>query len=1788
MSVRTKYFRVGRGPLAIIAACLSLVTGFGNETLAESLSWSWQPGEGEGEIVAIGPGDVRANHAWSSGPGGTPILKVTYADSIVEHRFDGFGNLVFGETPDHRFEARYSSLGHLTRVANTGTPDLGLTSDPFGQPVEVSVGATLLKRIKYDYLGRVQSIDTPAGKLVYRHDTAGNRVIRILPNGVRSEWRYDAEDRLVSLAHIDAENFVLARFEYLYRPDHLISQITEYTQHKGESVRHFGYDVMHRLVSVEETNGSFERFRYDEASNLVAWTREGGIETAFQSGVAGQLSHHSAGEVETDARGHLRRVPTRNGGASFGYNDAGLVARINDDTGLSYDALGQLVRHGETDQTVFLPDPLALSWQPLWQRGPDGVERLWIWDGFAPLIEIADGRVVYRLEDHLGSPRVVLDQAGTPMRWPGYSAFGVPTGVGRMEPGFAGHFWEPEGEVYLVGPRAYHPESARFLQPDPIKRAPGRSRFSHSLYAYAAGDPVNFVDRDGRQASPAHARSGGQVSGGYKTKMQPRSDPEKVRVAYENARLQARRNLKAQNKPLTAEALSIETWLVVDAWRQNQIYAEKIGLGFNDEIADPNVYFKKTKTNASFPHHRFRDNKYYQQFKNAEPLSPHDWQDLDRYAYRRGAVVTGMEFGLKPNSFSRKVAEATMPIHLTESYWAVAHEFGKHGLLSPKQALLKQSWFKDTGLTKQETAALWLPLSQNAGFYSSQARKDGRKEKALIKAQGNDFTNIKPAGIGAAPPVRTKVIMPDRLFAVPLPFSPRQGPSKNRPHGPMSHSIGDRAKELADVAMAAIDLTRAARSNYDLDMGRMDGAGPMGVASPGRKALAEDLASSGFGVPSPVGGVYLSGEHIARVDLADITGVALDERTGKIVLVGKEEHRALPGLPLHVVSQIFMATYAHGAPWVTIDPDPADPTGPVMHVIHSPDSASTYTGWVLEMADKWLKYYHLSRNAETREPVTTQVAGYGEILQKVFFGQTGDTQSNWERFWLVPVARSRAGDKAGGIEATAFDVTLMVKTQKMIWTDGKLVDDIAGQSSKGARAFATWFTNNYSAIAEEVVLLPPAETGITEPVAIFRELERIATISVIAEHLRDRGVPLPLWMQHVTAPDIPFSPVTPALTVNKTSEDFPGVVARIYGGATLQSDASTRIAIAPNGDVAGNAALLEASSLEGDFGELSDALPGIEDLVRTPGQPAVAQGNLDDGLSAMVLPGAGSKAFGANRLSHRDIAISFGRGEVLELRRHYNSFFRIEGVLGAGWTFDLPRLAFTMRSLPVKEKEGHQRLLVPNLTSDLGSYSGAFNRTEMVEALGAELLVADGLPWVLGMAQGEDPAQGQTVWRLYFRGGAVWHFDQSGRLTMTESRGVRRQVHYDDGGRLKALVGVLGETPMATLEIEYDDLGRVAAVTGAVREGIGERQPDRVSYSYSGSGALECVSVGGGKCRYIYETSRDGQITAVTEAGRRTDFAYAGNGALVVDGQIAPATRFDDSMRPIAQRAGGGEIRWTYSNAGGVTVAMSKNGAPLARLTSEPGVIKVDWSGGAEATLEAEDHSTTVLSTGNVPFGQLKWRTDGTIASATLGNTQLTPLFDGGAIQSGVMVSAPTDGGSTDQWTRETWDLLGRISEVTDSSGRKEVYSYDEEGRLHTVGLLDEDGRVVGHQFGYDSAGRLGEINSSWDKTTIGRDESGDVISLVNQRDGFTYSVQASDNSVKVVDYDGGLTLWSRDPERPEAVEVVLPNGMTVLHDGSVGEGTSQELVFAGRQIRVQQSTMDNGGETYVWSEIRR
>lgn len=1802
---RTRSRNHTSGPASLFCSVCILLLGWPTQPTAEvsSLSWTVEY-QDENEWLFTTPGGLKTDYQVRLTEDGK-VLSARYPGGRqTQLAFNKRGQLANAWNEQSRFSVTYSNTGFPQRIDNADRHQLALSYDIEGRLTSLWVADMLLKSIDRDYLGRPSRISTPVGDIIYRYDRAQNLITRTLPIGIRTAWQFNDEGLLSSILHTDPENYVLARFDYEYRADRLIGQITEYTQETGEIVCHYGYDEMSRIFGRDCSNGDAERIEYDQSGNVISRLNTADERVAFQSGVAGVLGGHSDGPVEVDARGHVRKMPGRNGPIELEYSETGAISSINSHVNFAYDPLGRLLERTENgNSTEFLPDPFSETWQPLWSKDQEGSIHLWIWDGYTPLVEIVDGVPIFRLEDHIGSPRVILDQSGKPTMWPRYGLFGEPKDRNDFAPGFAGHFWEPSAEGYLTPARLYHPASARFLQPDPIQRVPDASRFSHTLYAYAGGDPLNYVDRDGNNALLFQDYESRPISilSPFDTQFQ---DVEKMRravaIVYEYV---------TNGKPVSSRGEMEHTlgrlrniFFMLREFGQTKEFDGNALSSRLDQLIKRGVAGGVPFSQETRAHRLEMHRELYLQ-RDLPQLSRQEFQSVENamQAALDAHTTSYIQASIKNDGYSFIKNNVIIPYLKITGQDPLHQSDVRHDLVDH---------FLSVGMrSKEDFGAVERAINQDWGQIlsgSTKRRMDGFKFEPTMDML---FTPIQPSRGGSN--LIDQII--ERSFPGSDPMGPQSGPPTENPVSAGSDPRGATVKNLTEHLMRSHQAANEAISRYDIagGSGRTASTTAKGYANEASyQALAtyDDILAQTR--PSRVGGVFLGGAGKALSRLGSISGMALDERTGKIALIGKAGELDMPDLPLSVVAEIFRAVYSEGAPWVTIDPDPVDPHGPVMHIKHDPATQGTYTGWVLAQTDRIMKAYMLSKDNETGQPITTKIAGYDEVQRAVFFEAERNAVSNWERFWLVPVVRIVEMNGGSDLGAIALDVTLKVKTQRMRWVNGELVDDTAVGSSAGAKAFSAWFTTNYDAVAAEVFMTPPEGAEEKEPVPIFLELQRIATISAIAEHLRDKGVPMPLWIRDMAARPVHMPLTTPSLTVAKTHASHPGVTAQIYGGVNLLPAKNDKAIQTETGEILGNGELLDAGDVKNARSELQEQISDLAEAIRKPEMDLATTPLGDAGSKGTILPGATSLSLGANQLSHADLSIYFGRGQTLELKRHYNSFFAPESPFGGAWTFDLPRLEFLKRPVTSDGKRT-QYITVPHLTSDLGSVSALFDKTAFVEAYGGELVVAEGQSDIDGLVSGKDPVSGVTTWEVLFRGGSVWYFDEAGQLIQTEQKGVRRRFIYDERGQLRALVGMIGGTMLAEIRVEYDDTGRVRSAKAATSDALlGMVDPGamELNYLYSETGTLSCVGASG--CDRAY-TMEDDLLVAITDSqGVVTEFVYDERAlltGLVRDGQLVDLQKvshenavrltlsgdrshtYDVALRPLVTTDGNRRSEWDYSNPSLITRTEYFASDRLITSTAhQNGAHRLSLDKGQTLEIEASRNQSSRILMNGSQIGEIDWRNTGAIVGTTIGKTHIAPRLDQNGLQTGVLVGQRTEDDQMTLWHEEQWDLFGRVTEIRDSSGRIDIFQFDAENRLGSMGYVAKDGALVGWQFVYDAKDELAQINSSWGKMLLTRHSNGTVKKLSEKRGDKTRITEFDDKGriLSVSDFFGNITRQKHADNQDHPLEIVFPDG-TRIESMLSTNAEGRELSVTLQDERVRNTVFSDDSEVqYTWEHF--
>ncbi|HSR69662.1 MAG TPA: RHS repeat-associated core domain-containing protein [Acidobacteriota bacterium] len=499
--------------MSLLPACR--ISDFDQETLgevpkSEELVWNYSyDRQGNlSEIRSPGGRTLKADHR-SIEPGGQVIRVTNNSGPAVEWEVDPAGRRSEMRDAIGKVVYGYDEFDRLASVRRAGLGRIGLQYDSLGRVRRLTVGESFSAENIYDFLGRLSERRTSIGRLQYRYSTAQGQVVRTLPNGVRTIWNFDNDNRLRKLTHVDAENAIIADFQYQYQPDGRIEKIEEWDRFRGKHTIRYGYDELKRLILVDSDQDGATRYDYDSAGNLISVA---GPKRPFAKGShdwAGRLVEWNGFQVQHDEAGN---VIAYRADQTFAFDQSSRLVRMSfqgREVEYAYDGDGNLatrIAGGKTRRYLTLAGDEV--WRPLMEEGEDGRKAYYLWDGDVPLARVVADEVTYFLPDHLGSARYRVSgsgKVGDPSR---FTPFGLPEAESGLEefltPGFAGLFYDPSGLFYVTPERSYVPGVGRFLQPDPVHRVPLGSPHD-SRYLYAGADPVNYLDRSGRFPLPAFA-----------------------------------------------------------------------------------------------------------------------------------------------------------------------------------------------------------------------------------------------------------------------------------------------------------------------------------------------------------------------------------------------------------------------------------------------------------------------------------------------------------------------------------------------------------------------------------------------------------------------------------------------------------------------------------------------------------------------------------------------------------------------------------------------------------------------------------------------------------------------------------------------------------------------------------------------------------------------------------------------------------------------------------------------------------------------------------------------------------------------------------------------------------------------------------------------------------------------------------------------------------------------------------------------------------------------------------
>ncbi|NQT82236.1 hypothetical protein HQ563_04390 [bacterium] len=279
----------------------------------------------------------------------------------------------------------------------------------------------------------------------------------------------------------------------------------------------YEYDSIGQLITVKRDGIEVESYTYDSVGNRIGinntLTGRNLASDDYSYDADNKLLTAGENSYSYDADGQLNQVTEGTSVTTYNYNTDGTLTSVDlaDGRQISYQCdvrgrrIARSVEGARTHAWLYGQGPLPLAEYD----GTSSLRSTFIYVGpGVPVTMMREGSTYHIVSDHLGSPRLVVDDTGSVVKQVDYDAFG--NVFNDTNPafdicfGFAGGMADPDHRLIRFGARDYQPAAGRWTSKDPILFI-GRAS---NLYVYTGNDPVNWLDRQGLQQSSKCLRGG--------------------------------------------------------------------------------------------------------------------------------------------------------------------------------------------------------------------------------------------------------------------------------------------------------------------------------------------------------------------------------------------------------------------------------------------------------------------------------------------------------------------------------------------------------------------------------------------------------------------------------------------------------------------------------------------------------------------------------------------------------------------------------------------------------------------------------------------------------------------------------------------------------------------------------------------------------------------------------------------------------------------------------------------------------------------------------------------------------------------------------------------------------------------------------------------------------------------------------------------------------------------------------------------------------------------------------
>jgi RHS repeat-associated protein len=328
----------------------------------------------------------------------------------------------------------------------------------------------------------------------YSYDGNGSLVGMTYPSGLVVDYQRDGTGR-VSGVRVNGQTLAGA---FAYLPFGPLAGLT-----LGSNLLNLTrtYDQRYQLKTIQAGPLMDYQYTYDPAGNITAIS---GVTEPTPSGETRQ-HEYTANRLQSST-GKEQRQYTYDGAGNivsdgvfnFTYNQSGRLVRVSKGGDLvaeyAYDGLARRVKKtvaGST--TLFHYDRQANLIAETRADGTPLRDIIYL-DGERIAMKLYGDQagIYYFLNDHLGTPHIVINTAGQIVWHAAYLPFGLAQILTEQIPNpfrFPGQYFDPETGLHYNYFRYYDPKTGRYLTPDPIGIKAGLN-----LFAYVGNNPSGSSD----------------------------------------------------------------------------------------------------------------------------------------------------------------------------------------------------------------------------------------------------------------------------------------------------------------------------------------------------------------------------------------------------------------------------------------------------------------------------------------------------------------------------------------------------------------------------------------------------------------------------------------------------------------------------------------------------------------------------------------------------------------------------------------------------------------------------------------------------------------------------------------------------------------------------------------------------------------------------------------------------------------------------------------------------------------------------------------------------------------------------------------------------------------------------------------------------------------------------------------------------------------------------------------------------------------------------------------------